>query len=79
MEFNPDKAEWIGDEQDGCYVQVEGQDSEWYCTVVVDSGTGAFVEDLYTNHGPFETKDEALEWGHCQATEWCLTNEVEVE
>ena len=88
VDFNADEAEWIGDEDDGCYVQVAEQTREaftagtglplpgWYCTVVIDCDTASFVQDLYTDEGPFETKDEALEFGHCSATEWCLLNGV---
>lgn len=86
VDFNPDEAEWIGDERDGCYVQtqhVDGSseasgdiDEGWYVTVVVDSETGSFVEDLHTDAGPFKTKDEAEEYGVSMATDWCLTNNV---
>ena len=84
IDFNPDEAEWVGDEQDGCYVQtqyVDGMDEGdcdegWYVTVVVDSETGSFVEDLHTDAGPFATKDEAEECGVSWATDWCLTNSV---
>jgi hypothetical protein len=95
VQFNVDKAEWVGDEQDGCYVQVQhlskGPDlaaakgigaaliyaaEGWYCTVVVDCDSAGFVADLHTDAGPFESKDEALEYGHAQAADWCLANQV---
>lgn len=90
VQFNADDAEWIGDENDGCYVQIAEQTSEeyqsgtglpkpgWYCTVVLDCETGSFVEDLHTDAGPFETADEALEFGHAVATDWCITNGVDL-
>ena len=88
--FEVDESEWIGDELDGCYVYVaqkystwvwlseqERTQAPWYCTVVVDSETGSFVEDLMKDDGPYITKDEALEAGHIAAADWCLNNHVE--
>jgi hypothetical protein len=87
VQFDVDEAEWVGDEHDGCYVQVqyidgmdEGDCCEgWYATVVVDSDTGSFVDDLETDTGPFETKDEALEHGYTVAANWCIDNGVSFE
>jgi hypothetical protein len=84
ISFDVDQAEWVGDEQDGCYVYVEEVASGehkpgWYTTVVVDSETGSFVDNLCSDQGPFETRDEALESGMCVACDWCLTNAVSWE
>jgi hypothetical protein len=79
VNFNADHAEWIGDHQDGCYIQT-GQHphlrNQWFCTIVVDSETGSFVDDLHTDAGPFDTEQEAMDYGVSLAIGWCSENRV---
>lgn len=76
VEFDVDEAEYIGDEEDGCYVAVGRDDDGWYYTVVVDCNTASFVEDLATDIGPYGTREDALEGGRSCAIDWCLTNGI---
>lgn len=76
VKFDADEAEWVGDEKDGCHVAVGKDDDGWYYTVVVDSDTGAFVQDLAADIGPYGTREEALRDGKSQAVEWCIENRV---
>ena len=76
VKFNADQAEWIGDHQDGCYVQAEMWRGKWYCTIVVDSETGSFVDDLHTDAGPFDSEEEAMDYGVGLAIMWCADNRV---
>ena len=77
VNFDVDEATWIGDDKDGCYVQVGSDADGWYYTVVIDSETGHFVDDLATDIGPYATKEEARQGGASCAIDWCLTNNVE--
>lgn len=42
-----DKAEYIGSNSDGVYVQADEGPEGWYVSGVVDSDTGHFVDDLF--------------------------------
>lgn len=79
FEFNPDgeATSWVGDEQDGCYVQTFRDDDGFYYTVVVDSESGGFVEELAMMVGPYGTRAEAKRDGEGLAIEWCLNNGVD--
>ena len=74
-----DDAQYIGDEQDGCYVRLgEGRDADgkaaFYVTVTVDSAH--FVADIVTADGPYATELAAREAGVGAAKDWCCENEV---
>lgn len=79
VDFDADKATWVGDDQDGCYLQVEKGPAGWYFTLVVDSETGGFCLPMLLDAGPFQTEDEAREAAVEQATEWCIANDVDWE
>lgn len=79
VQFDADKADYLGDEQDGCYYQVAECDGAYYCTVVVDCDTAGFVDNLYTDEGPFDTIEQAADFGHDAAYDWCAENGVPTE
>ena len=67
--------EWIGDENDGCYVRIT-ETTAYRLEVVVDSDSGGFVDVM----GPatiHETMDAAWEAGRDQAIDWCGENDVD--
>lgn len=75
----PDYEEWVGSEEDGCYVRVyECDDGSWRNEVIVDSETGHFVDTLSECDG-FETSDDAMISGRGAATEWCMYNDVDFD
>ncbi len=79
VQFDADRAEYVGDEEDGVYYLVsEGADG-WYMTAVVDCDSAGFVADLYTDEGPYETEDAALAAGKGAAIDWCINNQVNWE
>jgi hypothetical protein len=69
-------AYYVGDDSDGAYYQVAKGPKGWYVTVWVD---GAWKGDLATDKGPWKTEQEALDWGRCEAQEWCLKNGISYE
>jgi len=78
-EVDFDDGEYIGDGQDGVYVQAaEGPDG-WYVSTVVDSDTGGFVDSLCKDDGPYPTEKEALRAGRHSAMDWCMENRVSVD
>lgn len=89
VQFDPDTADgYIGDEADGCYYKVQWSDGEpgggghakgYYCTIVVDCDTAGFVEDLENDAGPFDTKEQALNYGRNSAIDWCINNRVDIK
>ena len=77
VESDWDDATYIGDEDDGVYINVgQGPDGKWYMTAVVDCNTASFVEDLTIDDGPFDTEEEAQEAGLNAAGDWCSDNDV---
>ncbi|MCP1674400.1 hypothetical protein J2T57_001502 [Natronocella acetinitrilica] len=87
--FDPDCASYLGSGDDGVYYQVEELTQEeidahdesdfalgWYVTVVVDSDTGAFVDTLVADAGPFPSREEALRHGRGIARDWCADNDI---
>lgn len=80
VEFDADEALYLGDGDDGVYYQsAEGRDGLWYVTVVVDSNTGGFVDNIYTDNGPHGSEEDANEFGENAAIDWCITNDVEYD
>jgi hypothetical protein len=78
--YDVDEAEYIGDEQDGCYVQAgQGPSDKWYVTVVVDSETGSFIDTILDTDGPHETEAAAMECGRDWAFKWCCDNGVNID
>lgn len=76
-EVDFDEAEYVGDEEDGVYVQAaQGPDGGWYVSGVVDSNTGSFVDSLFTDDGPYDSYDEAMDAGKGGAADWCINNNV---
>jgi hypothetical protein len=67
---------YVGDDSDGAYYQVAKGRKGWYVTVWVD---GAWSGDIATDKGPWKTEQEALDWGRCEAQEWCLKNGISYE
>jgi len=68
VNFSADDAIYIGSGDDGCYYQVgRGYDGKYYVTVVVDSETGSFVQDIETDSGPFDEHCEADTYGAAMA------------
>ena len=79
-EIDFDEAEYRGDGEGGVYYQAvrhraAGRQARWFVSGVVDSG--GFVEDLFTDDGPYWTEEEALEAGENAALEWCIENSVD--
>jgi len=70
-----DYEDYIGDEEDGCYVRVTECNSRFWLTVTVDSNTGHFVDDLLTDE-ECSSLGQAQLWGRTVAIDWCLTNGV---
>lgn len=55
-----DEATYVGNEEDGCYVNTaRGPDSRWYVTVCVDCNTAHFVAPLVQDDGPYDSEEEA--------------------
>ena len=77
--FNSEHAEYVGDEDDGCYYQVAQGPGGWYVTVVVDCNTGSFCMDIVTDDGPYSSESKALQAGSDAAWTWCIDNEVTPE
>lgn len=76
--FDADVAEYIGNEEDGVYVQA-GQDHRgFYVTCVVDCDSASFVDNLGPEMGPYIDENKALCAGRIVAIDWCLTNGVEL-
>jgi hypothetical protein len=74
-----DDAEYIGDENDGVYVQAaEGPDG-WYVSTVVDCNSASFTEPLVTDDGPYSSEADALAAGRNGAKDWCLDNQIQYE
>ena len=76
--FDLIEEQWVGDEEDGCYVRVYKGAKGFDVEVVVDSETGSFVDTLTTMDG-FDTEAQAMEAGKFAALEWCEVNDVSVE
>ena len=73
--FDLIEEQWVGDDDDGCYIRVYEGSKGFDVEVVVDSETGSFVDTLATLDG-FDTADKAMESGRGMAVEWCIVNEV---
>jgi hypothetical protein len=79
LRVKPAFEEWVGDDQDGCYVKVfECEDGTWRNEVIVDSETGSFVDTLDECDG-FATHEEAMESGKSLAFDWCVENQVPMD
>lgn len=76
VDFDPDHAVYIGDGEDGVYVQTAEGEGGWYVTTVVDCNTGSFCENGLTDDGPYPTEDEAAGAGVEYAQDWCWSNDV---
>jgi len=74
--WNVDHAIYVGDDEDGVYFQTAKGPDGWYVTAVVDSNTGAFVDTILDDDGPYETEEDAEVAGRDCATQWCFDNEV---
>lgn len=80
VDWDIDEAHYLGDGADGCYwLTAEGPDGKWYVTVVVDSDTGHFVDNMCTDMGPFDVEADADAFGRNAAADWCMTNEVSLD
>lgn len=77
VQFDVDDAEYVGDGEDGCYYQTAEGPNGWYVTVVVDSNTGSFVDNLITDDGPYRSDEEAGQAGKYLSRDWCNMNEVD--
>jgi hypothetical protein len=77
VEFDVDEAKYLGGEEDGVYwMTAQGPDG-WYVTVVIDSDTGGFVENLETDAGPFSSEGDADQYGRNQASDWLMANMID--
>jgi hypothetical protein len=79
VKWNVDAATYLGDGEDGVYYLAAKSGKKWYVTVVVDSNTGGFVMDIYTDHGPFDTEEDAKGFGENAAYDWCVENGVNTD
>lgn len=79
VQWDVDAANYLGNEEDGVYWQVAKGADGWYVTVVVDSNTGGFCTNAFTDHGPYQTEGAANTFGQGQAIEWCVYNSVPYE
>jgi hypothetical protein len=73
-EVDVDEAWYVGDEDDGVYVQTAKGPDGWYVSGMVDSDTGSFVDDFETDAGPFDTEKEALSYMTGSAADWYYEN-----
>ena len=55
-----DNAWYVGDEEDGCYINVGIGPGGWYITVVIDSNRRGFTDNLLSDDGPYESEEDAL-------------------
>jgi len=76
VNFDVDKAQYIGDDNDGVYYQIAKGAQGWFVTAVVDSDTGSFVDNLFVDDGPYDSAFEAERAGRDAAVTWCHDNEV---
>ena len=67
---------YVGNEEDGVYLSVGEGTGGWYVSAAVDSDSGAFVETLMTDNGPYDTHEAALSIGKYWAYSWCATNGI---
>ncbi len=78
--FDIDNANYVGDGDNGCYYATrEHRPGHWYCTVIVDSETGSFVDTLVENAGPFRCVEDAELAGRNAGYDWCSDNEISWE
>lgn len=70
---------YVGNGEDGVYIQVEGRDGLWFATTWVDCNSSHFTETLINDDGPYTTYDAALEAGKAAGAEWCIINGVNYE
>ncbi|MDX1421571.1 MAG: hypothetical protein R3322_00435 [Kiloniellales bacterium] len=73
----PDREEYVGDEDDGCYVQLFEYADGYHVRVLVDSCTGNFADVLTTFSRP--SLADALRDGMYAAANWCSENAVSFE
>jgi hypothetical protein len=78
VDWDIDAAESLCDDDglDCVYWQTAKGPRGYYVTVVVDSETANFVDDLTTDDGPYERKRDADEAGFSAAVEWMMNNNV---
>jgi len=80
IEYPEDETGSQGDGKDcACWKVGKNKRGKFYCTVWVDCETSHFTQDIYTDQGPFDTFEEADQWGEKKATIWCLDNNVSFE
>ena len=70
VSVNVDEAWYVGDEDDGIYIQAELGPDGWYVSSMVDSNTGGFVDAFSTDDGPYKTEKAALGAAASAAADW---------
>jgi hypothetical protein len=78
VDFDVDYAESLcsRDGRDCVYWQTAKGPRGHYVTVVVDSDTGSFVDNLTVDDGPYVSEQDADEAGLSAAMEWLVENQV---
>jgi len=79
VDFDTDTATCVGNDEDGCYYQVELGPDGWYVTLEVKSEYYGWGEGGETDIGPFLRKEDATQYGHNKAVEWCIDHGVLIE
>ena len=75
-EVDVDEAYSVGDEDDVVYYSVALGPDGYYLSAIIDSTTGAFVDSLVSDDGPYTTEEDAIEAGLDLALGWLSDNEI---
>ena len=70
-----ENAFWLGDSDDGVYLDAFKEGKSWKVKALIDSNTGSYTADLPVP-GKFKTKKDAIDKAVCVALEWCMGNGV---
>lgn len=70
---------YVGDEEDGVFLQAIERGGGWFFGTVVDCDTGGWCGGLTECQGPYDTEAAALADAHAEASEWCFVNDVITE
>ncbi len=77
-QLDVDDAEYVGNETDGVYFKALKQGATWWAVTLVDSDTGHFVDTLFAEGG-YRNEKRARAAAMDAATDWCLTNGVNLD
>jgi hypothetical protein len=72
-----DYSAYLGDGDNGVYVDVKKRRDGWHVVATVDSDSAHFTEAL-PDDGPYKTRKEAAAAAVDQAMDWAFDNDVKV-